>query len=326
MTDFRHRTDTVEGLHWHWVEMGEGEPVVLLHGIPESWECWKAQIPMLADQFRVIALDLKGYGQSDKADGDYSGLSLAREILALLDAIDVGSFRLAGHDWGTFVADNICHVAGERILQYVRSCLSLHVYDPRNSLHHQWISRNPGAAAELMSRPEAYVRVWFESACKPELCPSTDVLSGIAAEFSYEGVATAVPRYFRDLRNAVPIDYSRFSMPVLYIHGEHDPRQPIEYVRGMEQHVPGLEAVLVLDSGHFVTRERPLETAQAMTWFFNAMLAPGLPLFERSRAYGLPTRPVGEPESWGLNAFAGANAAVQSAEASDKRRSAPATP
>ena len=46
-------------------------------------------------------------------------------------------------------------------------------------------------------------------------------------------------------------------MPVVYVHGEHDPRQPIEYCRGMEDHVPGLEAILVLDSGHFVTRERP---------------------------------------------------------------------
>ena len=43
-------------------------------------------------------------------------------------------------------------------------------------------------------------------------------------------------------------------MPILYIHGEHDPRQPLEYCEGMEKHLPGLQAILVLDAGHFITR------------------------------------------------------------------------
>ena len=60
MHDFRHHTKTVEGVHWHWVECGEGDPVVLLHGIPESWQCWRHQMPKLATQFRVLAFDLKG--------------------------------------------------------------------------------------------------------------------------------------------------------------------------------------------------------------------------------------------------------------------------
>ena len=59
-------------LNWHWVEMGNGDPLVLLHGIPESWYCWRYQFAPLAEQFRVIAPDLKGYGRSAKRDGDYT--------------------------------------------------------------------------------------------------------------------------------------------------------------------------------------------------------------------------------------------------------------
>ena len=66
----------------------------------------------------------------------------------------------------------------------------------------------------------------------------------IIDEFSYPGIAESVPRYFRDTRKSVPVDYSKFTMPILYIHGEHDPRQPIEYARGMEEHLPGLQAIL----------------------------------------------------------------------------------
>ena len=73
----------------------------------------------------------------------------------------------------------------------------------------------------------------------------------------------------------------------------------------MEDHLPGLEAVLVLEAGHFVKRERPLEMTQALMWFFNSMLASGLPLFDRSRHYGLPTKPT-KPlvVKWDLNTFA----------------------
>lgn len=293
----------LDGVKWHWVEQGEGTPIVLLHGIPESWQCWKHQIPSLSNQFRVIAIDLKGYGKSGKEDGDYSMTAVASQIIKLLNHIEVSNFHLAGHDWGVAISDNIINQAPERVLRYIRCCLSLHEYDPRNSLHHQWNAENVGEAAKLMNRAEAYVRVWFESSCKPDLVPSEIELEEIILEFSEPGTGDAVPRYFRDIRKSEPVDLSKFKMPILYIHGEHDPRQPIEYCIGMDDYLPGLEAILVLDSGHFVTRERPLEVTNAMVWFLNSMLASGLPIFERSRHYGLPTRPVKDPKTqFGVNA------------------------
>ena len=55
---------------------------------------------MLAEQFRVISIDLKGFGQSDKKEGDFAGSTVAKEILLLLHSINVLTFHLAGHDWG----------------------------------------------------------------------------------------------------------------------------------------------------------------------------------------------------------------------------------
>ena len=298
-----HYFTNVNEIKWHWVEAGEGDPVILLHGIPESWKCWKHQIPKLASQFRVIALDLKGYGQSEKADGDYSMSKVASEVIDLLDFIGVDHFKLAGHDWGVAICDNIIDQIPHRVERYVRCCLSLHNYDPRNSLHHQWNSLNPEKAAKLMNKSEAYVRVWFESSCKPELLPNESELKEIIDEFSYEGVGDAVPRYFRDIPKSKKVDLKKFTMPILYMHGEFDPRQPVSYCIGMEKHLPGLEAILLLDSGHFITRERPIQTTNAMMWFFNSMLGSGLPLFNISRRYNLPTKPITKPRSnFGVNA------------------------
>jgi pimeloyl-ACP methyl ester carboxylesterase len=103
----QHKFIEAADVRWHWVEAGEGDPVVLLHGIPESWTCWRHQIPVLATQFRVLAFDLKGYGQSVKRDGDYTGNNVARELLAALDSIGIDRIRLAGHDWGAW-SGTIC--------------------------------------------------------------------------------------------------------------------------------------------------------------------------------------------------------------------------
>ena len=161
-----HKAKKVKGQKWHWVEAGSGDPVILLHGIPESWKCWKHQIPKLSTQFKVYALDLKGYGQSDKSDGDYSMNNVASEIISLLDSLKIDKFRIAGHDWCVAIADNIIEQIPVRVERYIRCCLSLHNYDPRNSLHHQWNSENPDAASRLMNKSEAYVKVWFESSKK----------------------------------------------------------------------------------------------------------------------------------------------------------------
>lgn len=301
-----HHIKKIGGITWHWVEMGSGEPLVLLHGIPESWYCWNNQIPILARQFRVLALDLKGYGETSKEDGDYRTTTCASEILKLLDELNIQKFRIGAHDWGSPIADRMCEQQPDRVVQYVRASISVHRYDVRNSLHHLRLNKDPGGGAKLMTHPGTYVKVWFDSSCWPETHPSEAEIGRITTEFSRPGTAEAVVRYFRDIGNVSPMDYSRLTMPVLYIHGEHDPRQPIEYVRGIEDHIPGLEAVLLLECGHFVTHEKPAEVSNAMLWFFNYMLAPGVSLFHRSRAFDLPTRPKERLRTQGW-AFTGEN-------------------
>ena len=115
--ELKHHFIEATGLNWHYVEMGRGEPVVLLHGLPESWYSWRYQIPALAEHFRVIAPDLKGYGQSDKRDGNYSMPGIIRELTALLDAIGLDRYRLAGHDWGGLIASFLAVSDAERIVE-----------------------------------------------------------------------------------------------------------------------------------------------------------------------------------------------------------------
>jgi pimeloyl-ACP methyl ester carboxylesterase len=99
----RHDTLIVNGIRMHYVEQGEGPAVVLLHGFPESWYAWRHQIPALAEQFRVIVPDLRGYGASQKPASGYDKKTMARDIRELMILLGIKKAAIIGHDRGARV-------------------------------------------------------------------------------------------------------------------------------------------------------------------------------------------------------------------------------
>jgi haloacetate dehalogenase len=99
-----HHTVEANGIRQHYVEAGNGPTVVLLHGFPETYYAWRHQIPVLAQHFRVIAPDLRGYGATDKPAAGYDKRTMANDLVALLDKLDVNRIALVGHDRGARVA------------------------------------------------------------------------------------------------------------------------------------------------------------------------------------------------------------------------------
>ncbi len=99
-----HHTVPIKDIKLHYVRAGQGDPVVLLHGWPQNWACWKNVIPGLARTYTVIAPDLRGLGASSKADGGYDTDNLADDVHELVRHLGFETIRLAGHDWGAVVA------------------------------------------------------------------------------------------------------------------------------------------------------------------------------------------------------------------------------
>jgi pimeloyl-ACP methyl ester carboxylesterase len=99
-----HRYELVDGLRLHYAEAGpaDGDVVLLQHGWPQHWWLWRDLIGPLSDRFRVIAPDLRGHGWSQKPAGDYRKDALMRDILGLLDRLDIERVRWVGHDWGAY--------------------------------------------------------------------------------------------------------------------------------------------------------------------------------------------------------------------------------
>ena len=103
-TQWNHRTAKVNGINTHYVTHGQGSPVILLHGWPEFWYSWRRVIPVLADQFQVIAPDMRGFGYSDKPLSGYDSRTAAEDIYLLARSLGHLSAALVAHEIGVRIA------------------------------------------------------------------------------------------------------------------------------------------------------------------------------------------------------------------------------
>jgi pimeloyl-ACP methyl ester carboxylesterase len=269
-----HRFHDATGILWHYVEAGpaDGDPVVMVHGIPESWWSWHHQIEYLVSrcQFRVIAIDLKGYGQSDKRAGDYRHEGVADELLALLDALGLDAFHLVTADRGSNVGDYLAGNHPERIRRYVRAQKPAHRWESGNSPQ-QAIFGHPVRALRAMANPAMLVPGAYQNLAHLPI-PADDVNRAIA-EFGYEGIWFAVPRYFqsstweKESADRVNRLLRAMTMPVLLLQGEHDPGQPLSLFEGAVDQFPNAELSVVRGAGHFHHLEDPAQVNELIAEF-----------------------------------------------------------
>ncbi|MET8003685.1 alpha/beta fold hydrolase [Nonomuraea glycinis] len=131
------------GIRQHYVAGGRGEPLILLHGWPQTWWTWRKVMPALAERFRVIAVDLRGMGGTAKPAGGYDKKTMAKDIHELARALGHRSVHVAGHDIGSMVAYSFAanHPAA------ARKVAMLDVLHPDDSYYEFRMLPRPGQAS-----------------------------------------------------------------------------------------------------------------------------------------------------------------------------------
>jgi pimeloyl-ACP methyl ester carboxylesterase len=100
-----HRSVSANGTRFHIAESGDGPLVLLLHGFPEFWWTWRHQLSTLsAAGFRVVAVDLRGYGGSDKPPRGYDLVTAASDAAGMVRSLGEANAVVVGHDWGGMIA------------------------------------------------------------------------------------------------------------------------------------------------------------------------------------------------------------------------------
>jgi pimeloyl-ACP methyl ester carboxylesterase len=109
------------GPRLHYAEQGDrrGEAIVFLHGWPDSWFSFSRVLPLLPPDLRLLAIDQRGYGESDRRESGYGIPDLAGDVLAFLDALEIDRATLVGHSFGTFVARCVAISQPRRVARLV---------------------------------------------------------------------------------------------------------------------------------------------------------------------------------------------------------------
>jgi pimeloyl-ACP methyl ester carboxylesterase len=278
-----HRWVSAGGLRTHVALAGNGTPLLLLHGWPQHWWCWRYLIPLLASSHRVIAPDLRGHGWTDAPPGGYDKETLASDVLALLDALELERVQLIGHDWGGWVGFLLCLRAPERFERYL-ALNTGHPWpsaDARNLLSlwrfaYQLVVGSPAAGPWLL-RTQAdrlMERALRDGAARPEAFTDAD-LAIFAERLRDPARAHASSLLYRTfvLSEQLPIALGRYRSQRLrtstrMLFGTQDPVLTPRLLEGYEPHADDMSVELVEDAGHFIAEDRPELVAERALAFF----------------------------------------------------------
>jgi pimeloyl-ACP methyl ester carboxylesterase len=268
----RHRWLDVQGLggtvRLHLAEAGAGRPVLLLHGWPQHWWCWRRVIERLRHRYRLLVPDLRGFGWSEAPGRGYTPAGFAADVVGLLDALGLARAQVVGHDWGGFAGFLLGLDHPERVDRLL-------------------LCSTPGPWARPSRRVMAGLwRAWYATlVAMPVLgerlvahagfVPWFVRLGGQAALFSdadaavYAGQfrdparAAATSRLYRSylrLARAIlvrrPYEGRRLRAPARLLFGADDFYIPTALLEGVEVHGDDLTLELIA-GGHWLPEERP---------------------------------------------------------------------
>jgi len=289
-----HREISANGIRLHVAELGTGPLVLLLHGFPEFWWSWRHQLPALAAAgMRAVAVDLRGYGDSDKPPRGYDPWTLSGDVAGLVRALGERQADLVGHDWGGILS--WCTAAlHPRVVRSVAVLAAAHpramgqalLCDPAQrsaarylaSVQAPWLPER-----SLTHDGAARVERILRTGAGPRWCASSE-LTAAARRYReamlIPGAAHCALEYYRWVgRSRFRFDGRRLSravdrtvrVSVLQLHGADDPYVLERTARRSARWAGDGHRYEVLPGvGHFVQQEAPEHTTALLTEFLRA--------------------------------------------------------
>ncbi len=269
------------GVRLHYVEAGEGPPVVLLHGFPEFWYSWRHQIPALAGAgYRVVAPDMRGYNLSDKP-GDWRAYDtelLAADIAGLIRGLGIERADVVGHDWGAVVAYEVAMrhpdvVRRLAILNVPHPARMLEGFRTVRQLRKSWyifFFQIPWLPERLLAR-DRYAAARRLLRADSEKAFTDDDLELYVEAWSQAGGMTGMVNYYRAaLRrspNAVLSRMKPIAAPTLVIWGMLDRHLGSELAAPASEWVPDVRLERISDATHWVQHDAPERVNELLIGF-----------------------------------------------------------
>jgi len=286
---FHHGTAVVKGLHFHYVEGGQGSPVLLLPCCwPQTWYAWRYIMPQLvAAGHRVVVLDPRGVGNSDRPADGYDLGSLAADIHGVVERIGLlkdGPIAVAGHGIGTWLGYAYAADWRDDVRQLVvmNACVpgissSHNDLDPLESNLQSWhFNFNQlDDLPELLigGREKAFLTWLFRAKAMRPWSITAEAIDEYARHLSSPGAIRAISNYYRTIFSpeALVINRARaekpLTIPVLALGAERG--YGVHLVDAMRTVASNVVGEVVEGSGHYMLEEAPMKITEALLDFFS---------------------------------------------------------
>ena len=270
----------VNGIRMYYRMAGSGEPVVLLHGFPESSLAWRKVMPALAEHYTVVAPDLRGFGDSDRPDDGYDKCTVAEDVHQLTHHLGLGAINLVSHDVGMMVgyAYACAYPSEVKRLVLMEAALpglgleKLYDADKYPRMYHLPLFEAPNGLAEALitGREKMFVRHFMRQQAYNTAALENDVLDAYADQLAAPGALRAGIAYFRahkiDGEHNRQNSRTKLSMPVLTVGGAASFGADLEgEIRPLVDH---LRAVMIEECGHYLAEEQPERLTHELLHFF----------------------------------------------------------
>jgi pimeloyl-ACP methyl ester carboxylesterase len=266
---FRSETARTNGINLHYVIGGQGEPLLLLHGWPQTWYEYHRVMPRLAERFTVIVPDLRGAGESDAPASGYDKETMAEDLRGLLDHLGLDTVNLVGHDIGVMVAYPLAAKYPARIRRLVLAEAPIPGVEPgwtlAGSLRFLWHFgfHNERETPELLTagRERAYLLSFYKKfAAVQDAFPDAEV-DVYARAYARPGRMTAGFEWYRafdaDAARNAELQKTKLPMPLLMMAGGAFGNTEADLVAQGEVIATQVRAAVIAGSGHWILEEKP---------------------------------------------------------------------
>jgi pimeloyl-ACP methyl ester carboxylesterase len=275
---FEHHTTRVNDVLLHYVTCGRGEPVILLHGWPQTWYEWRKIMPALAERYTVIAPDMRGLGDSSKPATGYDKRSVAADIYELVRQLGFERIFLVGHDWGGPVAYAYACAHPEDVRKLVILDVPIPgagldqalVFRPRSVWHVQFHYVRDLPEALVAGRERTYLTWFFRTAYNPTALSEQDIDEYVRCYSATGGLRAGFEYYraiFTDTEHNTENAKTKLKMPVLALGGERGfGESTLKSVRQLAEDVRG---GVIERCGHWIPEECPEYLTEQLLNFFS---------------------------------------------------------
>jgi 3-oxoadipate enol-lactonase len=244
---------------------GSGSCVVLIHGFPLTKQMWDDQIAALAPHARVVAIDLRGMGDSSVTPGPYLMETLAGDVAAVLDALDVRRATLIGHSLGGYVSLAFARMYVERLERLALVCSRIDADTPERAQARR-------EQADDAERSNSSARI-IDAMANATLAPQTrerrhdivEKFKKIAEKNDPRGLAAMLRGMA--MRDSAEDIAREFEVPVLVVAGQFDPLVPVEQASKTAEAFPAGSLEVIGGSGHVPALEAPDQLSACLRRF-----------------------------------------------------------